>query len=124
MGLHWEYPNGWAPHQMVAWAALANKSMLTEQTRLVRDWIQMITVNATKFNGTIPEKHDVVRKSHDVFSEYGNVGTRVSYMKKEGFGWMNASYQVGLKLLSPSQISEINQQALESVADASPTVAR
>ena len=120
----WEYPNGWAPHQMVAWAALANESMLAEQTRLVRGWIQMITVNATKFNGTIPEKYDVVRRSHDVFSEYGNVGTRFSYMTKEGFGWMNASYQVGLKLLSPRQISEINQQALESVADASPNVAR
>ena len=45
------------------------------------------------------EKFDVVQRSHDVFAEYGNVGTQFSYMTKEGFGWMNASFQVGLDLL-------------------------
>ncbi len=51
------------------------------------------------YNGTIPEKFDVVNRSHEVFAEYGNVGTKFAYITKEGFGWMNASYQVGLELL-------------------------
>jgi alpha,alpha-trehalase len=59
------------------------------------------------YNGTIPEKYDVVAKSHAVFAEYGNVGTKFSYITQEGFGWMNASYQVGLKKLSPRKLKEL-----------------
>lgn len=58
-----------------------------------------ITRNATDFNGTVPEKFDVIKRSHNVFAEYGNVGTKFSYITKEGFGWMNASYQCGLGML-------------------------
>ncbi len=43
----------------------------------------------------------MVKRSHEVFAEYGNVGTKFAYITKEGFGWMNASYQVGLELLPP-----------------------
>ena len=46
---------------------------------------------------------DVVRASHEVFAEYGNVGTKFAYITREGFGWMNASFQLGLKLLTPKQ---------------------
>ncbi|MFC1485644.1 trehalase family glycosidase [Candidatus Latescibacterota bacterium] len=40
-----------------------------------------------------------LRRSQQVFAEYGNVGTDFSYITREGFGWMNASYQVGLNRL-------------------------
>jgi alpha,alpha-trehalase len=43
----------------------------------------------------------VVTGSHEVFVEYGNVGTKFSYIAPEGFGWMNASFEVGMKFLSP-----------------------
>ena len=59
----------------------------------------MITKNAVDYNGTIPEKYDVVEATHKVFAEYGNVGTDFEYITQEGFGWMNASYQYGLSLL-------------------------
>lgn len=32
--------------------------------------------------------------------EYGNVGTDFKCVPREGFGWMNASYQVGLSYLN------------------------
>jgi len=51
----------------------------------------MITKNAVNYNGTIPEKYDVVIATHKVFVEYGNVGTDFEYITREGFGWMNAS---------------------------------
>eukprot|EP00834_Sanchytrium_tribonematis_P000949 NODE_19_length_47148_cov_1.447810.p40 type:complete len:115 gc:universal NODE_19_length_47148_cov_1.447810:16044-16388(+) len=38
--------------------------------------------------------------THLVKVEYGNVGVDFKYMPKEGFGWMNASYQVGLTYLT------------------------
>ena len=96
----WEYPNGWAPHQMLAWAALRTYGDQSSADRLTYKWLYMITRNAVDFNGTIPEKFDVVHRSHAVFAEYGNVGTKFSYITKEGFGWMNASYQVGLRNLA------------------------
>lgn len=34
--------------------------------------------------------------THKVQVEYGNVGVDFKFIPREGFGWMNASYQVGL----------------------------
>lgn len=96
----WEYPNGWAPHQMIAWQALHNYGFEGERQRLIYKWLYTITKNAADYNGTIPEKFDVVKRSHAVFAEYGNVGTQFSYITEEGFGWVNASFQVGLAGLS------------------------
>jgi alpha,alpha-trehalase len=69
----------------------------------------MITKNAVDYNGTIPEKYDVVEATHKVFAEYGNVGTDFQYITQEGFGWMNASYQYGLTLLDQNLIDNLNQ---------------
>ena len=95
----WDYPHGWAPHQMLAWRGLSNYGFATEAERLAYRWLYAITRNAVDYNGTIPEKLDVVQRSHEVFAEYGNVGTDFAYITREGFAWMNASYQVGLALL-------------------------
>ena len=60
----------------------------------------MITKNACDYNGTVPEKYNVVSCSHKVFAEYGNQGTNFEYITREGFGWMNASFQLGMQLLN------------------------
>ena len=92
---------------MMAWTALENYGVKPE--RLIYRWLHTLTKNAVDFNGTLPEKTDVVARSHAVFAEYGNVGTKFSYMTKEGFGWMNASYQVGLKKLSPELRAKLSE---------------
>lgn len=97
----WEWPNGWAPHQMIIWKALEQYNYPLLAQRLIYKWLYMITKNARDYNGTIPEKYNVHEQSHKVFAEYGNVGTKFSYITREGFGWMNASYQVGLQQLRP-----------------------
>lgn len=97
----WDYPNGWAPHQMMIWRGLKNYGLDEDANRLTYKWLHMITKNAADYNATVPEKYDVLKKSHAVFAEYGNVGTEFNYITREGFGWMNASYQVGLKELPP-----------------------
>ncbi|MDY8136708.1 trehalase family glycosidase [Aquimarina sp. 2201CG5-10] len=96
----WDYPNGWAPHQMIIWRGLQNYGYTKETQELVYRWLWMITRNAVDYNGTIPEKYDVVKCTHKVYAEYGNVGTEFDYITPSGFGWMNASYQLGLSLLS------------------------
>jgi alpha,alpha-trehalase len=95
----WDYPFGWPPHQMLAWQGLIDYGYESVAHRLAYRWLYMITKNAADYNGTIPEKYDVVHRTHDVFIEYGNVGTEFDYITREGFGWMNASYQLGRSLL-------------------------
>ncbi|MGI9523011.1 MAG: trehalase family glycosidase [Hyphomicrobiaceae bacterium] len=95
----WDYPNGWAPHQMLVWRGLLNHGFDEIAHRLIYRWLYTIARNAVDYNGTVPEKLDVVARSHKVFAEYGNVGTKFSYITREGFGWVNASYQVGLARL-------------------------
>lgn len=99
----WDYPNGWAPHQMLVWEGLRRYGYGEDAVRLAYRWLYTITVNAVYYNGTVTEKYDVVNRSHQVFAEYGNVGTTFSYITREGFGWTNASYQVGLSLLTDEQ---------------------
>jgi alpha,alpha-trehalase len=105
----WDYPNGWAPHQMMAWQGLLNYGYDEIAQRLIYRWLFTITLNAAHYNGTIPEKFDLVKRSHQVFAEYGNVGTDFAYITREGFGWTNASFQIGLSLLSPHHRSSLNQ---------------
>ena len=104
----WDYPNGWAPHQMMIWKGLLNYGYNDIAQELIYRWLFMITKNAVDYNGTIPEKYDVVVATHKVFAEYGNVGTDFEYITQEGFGWMNASYQYGLSLLDEQLIDKLN----------------
>jgi len=105
----WDYPYGWAPHQMIAWRGLMDYGFDDAAQRLIYRWLYTITINARDYNGTIPEKFNVVTRSHSVFAEYGNVGTKFAYITKEGFGWMNASYQLGLKHLRPEMRGKLEQ---------------
>ncbi len=95
----WDYPNGWAPHQMIIWRGLMASGNNDKAKELAYRWLWMITKNAVNYNGTIPEKYDVVKCTHKVYAEYGNVGTEFDYNTPSGFGWMNASYQLGLTFL-------------------------
>jgi len=95
----WDYPFGWAPHQMLLWEGLLNYNFKEEAQEMVYRWLWLITRNAVDYNGTIPEKFDLSISSHKIFAEYGNVGTEFDFITEEGFGWMNASYQYGLTIL-------------------------
>ena len=95
----WDYPFGWAPHQMLLWEGLLNYNFNEEAQEMVYRWLWLITRNAVDYNGTIPEKFDLSISSHKIFAEYGNVGTEFDFITEEGFGWMNASYQYGLTIL-------------------------
>lgn len=105
----WDSPYGWAPHQMIVWQGMANYRYDATARRLAYRWLHTITIDAVDYNGTVPEKFDVVRRTHEVFAEYGNVGTTFSYITREGFGWTNTSYQPGLILLTIRERGELNR---------------
>jgi alpha,alpha-trehalase len=96
----WDYPYGWAPHQIMAWKGLCRYGYNPDTRRLAYRWLFMITRAFSDFNGVVPEKFDVVKMSHKVSAEYGNVGTEFRLVPREGFGWMNASYLIGLNYLT------------------------
>jgi len=96
----WDYPFGWAPHQIMAWYGLRKYGYPDIASRLAYRWLFTITKSFVDFNGVVPEKYDVVTLSHLLKVEYGNVGVDFKFVPREGFGWMNASYQVGLSFIN------------------------
>ncbi len=99
----WDYPHGWAPHQIFAWDGLTAYGRESDASRLAYRWIYTILSNAIDFNGALPEKFDVWRRCLEVDAEYGNVGTDFAHVTREGFGWTNASFKLGLARLSAEE---------------------
>ncbi len=104
----WDYPYGWPPEQMLAWKGYANYGFNSDAARLAYRWLYTIAKNAHDYNGVIPEKFNVVTGSHEVFVEYGNVGTKFDYITREGFGWTDASFVTGMNFLSPGQGADLD----------------
>lgn len=94
----WDYPNGWSPQQILAWYGLIRYGYEEETRRLVYRWLYTITKSFVDFNGIVVEKYDLTRPvdPHRVEAEYGNQGVNIKGVAREGFGWVNASYEVGL----------------------------
>ena len=105
----WDYPYGWPPHQMLAWRGLANYGFNADAARLAYRWLYAIAKNAHDYDGVIPEKYNVVTGSHEVFVEYGNVGTKFDYITQEGFGWTDASFEVGMSYLSTRDRADLDE---------------
>jgi len=82
----WDYPFGWAPHQMLTWSAMERYGYHDEAQRLAYKWLFMMTKAFVDFNGVVVEKYDVTRADapHRVDAEYGNQGLDFKGVAKEG----------------------------------------
>jgi len=82
----WDYPFGWAPHQMLAWVGLLRYGFEEETQRLAYRWCHMVTKAFVDFNGVVVEKYDVTRPidPHRVTAEYGNQGADFKGVPREG----------------------------------------
>lgn len=98
----WDYPYGWAPHQILAWRGLSEYGYVGTATRLAYRWLYIMTKAFVDYNGIVVEKYDVTKGNdpHRVTAEYGNQGADFKGVAKEGFGWVNSSYVLGLKYMS------------------------
>ncbi|PSN69130.1 glycoside hydrolase [Corynespora cassiicola Philippines] len=98
----WDYPHGWAPHQIMAWDGLHKYGYSVEAERLAYKWLFLVTKIFTEYNGTVVEKYDVTQlsDSHKVNFDYGNQGLGFKGYAKEGFAWTNASYVYGFNFLT------------------------
>ena len=82
----WDYPNGWPPHQMLAWEGLKRYGYHKEAERLIYRWLHMIIRVFVDYNGTVVEKYNVttLESPHKVGAEYGNQGLDFKYAPQEG----------------------------------------
>lgn len=100
----WDFPFGWAPHQIMLWRGLTNYGHLKDARRLSYRWLFTIIKAYVNYHGVVPEKFNVVTGSHRVDVEYGNVGTDFKMLAREGFAWMNASFMIGLRVLERREL--------------------
>ena len=82
----WDYPNGWPPHQMLAWEGLKRYGYHAEAERIIYRWLHMIIKVFVDHNGTVVEKYNVTTLDapHQVDAEYGNQGLNFKYAPQEG----------------------------------------
>ena len=82
----WDYPFGWAPHQILAWDGLRRYGFEEDAQRLAYRWLHMVTEVVRDYNGAIVEKYDVAnpRLAHKVEAEYGNQGLDFEGLSREG----------------------------------------
>jgi alpha,alpha-trehalase len=104
----WDFPYGWAPHQMLIWEGLINYGYKDLAQELIYRWLWLIVKTAVNYNGLIPEKFNVKECTHKTNVEYGNVGTVFKYVPDGGFGWTNASYKLGIKRIEKKYIKHLN----------------
>lgn len=83
----WDYPHGWAPHQILAWDGLNRYGYHDESSRLAYRWLYMMTECFRNWNGTVCEKYNVtdLERPHKVDAEYGNQGRNFKYAPQEGY---------------------------------------
>ena len=105
--LQWDFPFGWAPHQVIAVEGLRRYGFHAEADAVAYRWLSMVLDIAGSHNGLLKEKYDVVRRSAEVPVEYGNQGADRGALlsprneRTLGFAWTNASVLLLLGGLSP-----------------------
>lgn len=82
----WDYPFGWAPHQMLIWDGLIKYGYVQDMERLVYRWLHVLVRVAVDYNGAIAEKYDVtqLKNPSKVDAEYGNQGLDFKGVNVEG----------------------------------------
>jgi alpha,alpha-trehalase len=78
----WDYPNGWPPHQFIAYDGLKRYGFETDAHRVAKKYLDL-NYAIFKQTGELWEKYDVVN---------GHIGLRGRYPTQPGFGWTNGVF--------------------------------
>jgi alpha,alpha-trehalase len=83
----WDYPNGWAPMQLIAVEGLRNYNFSADADRVSREFLSTVMENF-QHDGTIREKYNMVTRTTD------SQVTAGYHMNVIGFGWTNGVFLV------------------------------
>jgi alpha,alpha-trehalase len=84
-GVQWDYPNGWAPTQLLAIEGLRRYGFQEDANRISYEFLSTIAENFRR-DGTIREKYNVVTRSSESHIEAGY------HQNVVGFGWTNGAF--------------------------------
>jgi len=90
--VQWDYPNGWAPTQLLAIEGLRRYGFQDDANRVSYKFLSTIADNFRR-DGTIHEKYNVVTRSSESRIEAGY------HQNVVGFGWTNGVFLVLLHAL-------------------------
>ncbi|KAJ3037755.1 alpha,alpha-trehalase nth1 [Rhizophlyctis rosea] len=94
----WDYPYGWAPHQILGWSGLQNYGFRDDARRLAYRWLYTIVKSFVDFNGAVPHKFDVVGMVHQIEATVGNFAEALNESMS---GVVAASFKVGISYMTP-----------------------
>ncbi|KAH7346714.1 glycoside hydrolase family 37 protein [Rhexocercosporidium sp. MPI-PUGE-AT-0058] len=99
----WDYPYGWAPHQVMLWIGSLRYGYSEEAERLAYRWLSTIIRSFVDYNGIVQESYDVTRVivPHRRALEVNSPDFRG--VLKGGSAWVNASFVCGLQILNNHQ---------------------
>jgi len=112
----WDWPFGWAPHQILAWEGLRKSGFHDDARRICYRWVSLLVSYYSTY-GCVPEKIDVVNddtqrdKGDDI--EYGTQCNNPG----EYFGWTCASLAVahGKGYITAADAMLINTPIVDSI---------
>ncbi len=87
-GQQWDWPNGWAPLQWIAYQGFMNYGFVELAEKIRLNWLDRV-MDIYQKEGKLTEKYDVVNKE--------KLATGGEYPNQDGFGWTNG---VTMKFLS------------------------
>jgi neutral trehalase len=100
----WDDPNGWAPHQLLAWQGLEAHGFHEDAQRLAFSWLYLLITQVIDSDASTLDAYDVVERGHRADFAPGD---ERSELAADGFAWTNASFQIGLALLDPNQRTKL-----------------
>ena len=112
----WDWPFGWAPHQILAWEGLRKSGFEEDSRRICYRWVSLLTRYFSVFK-CVPEKLDVANdETHWVIGDDIEYGTQCNN-PGEFFGWTCASLTIasGKGYLTEDDIISLNAPIAESV---------
>ena len=112
----WDWPFGWAPHQILAWEGLRKSGFEEDSRRICYRWASLLTKYFSVFH-CVPEKLDVVNDfANWLRGEDVEYGTQCS-SPGEFFGWTCASLTIasGKRYLTADDIISLNAPVADSV---------
>jgi len=101
--VQWDYPNGWAPTQLLAIEGLRRYGFQEDANRISYEFLSTIAENFRR-DGTIREKYNVVTRSSQSRIEAGY------HQNVVGFGWTNGAFLALLHTLPAEWIARLAKE--------------
>lgn len=102
-GVQWDYPNGWAPTQLLAIEGLRSYGFQDDANRVSYEFLSTIAENFRR-DGTIREKYNMVTRSSESHIEAGY------HQNVVGFGWTNGTFLALLHALPEEWVSRLAKE--------------